>query len=86
MGSRVAWRYNSGMNTAASIPIEDLSTADKILLMERLWENLSRRPTDIISPNWHGDVLAERRAAVLDGRTAFVDWEEAKKRLRERLQ
>ena len=84
MGSRVAWRYNSGMNTAASIPIEDLSTADKILLMERLWENLSRRPADI-SPNWHGDVLAERRAAVLDGKTAFVDWEEAKSRLRERL-
>lgn len=74
------------MNTATTIPIESLSTADKIMLMERLWDDLSRRPSDVVSPDWHGDILDDRRAAVLEGRTGFVDWEEAKKRLRERLQ
>jgi hypothetical protein len=73
------------ISTAATIPIDNLSTADKIVLMERLWEHLSRRSADIVSPDWHGDVLADRRAAVLEGRTSFIDWEEAKKRLRERL-
>ncbi len=73
------------MNTASTLPIENLSIADKLLLMERLWTELSRRPADIPSPDWHGDVLAEREAAVREGRTAFVEWDEAKKRLRERF-
>ncbi len=73
------------MKTASTLPIENLSIADKLLLMERLWTELSRRPADIPSPDWHGDVLAEREAAVREGRTAFVEWDEAKKRLRERF-
>lgn len=74
------------MNTAVTITIDNLSVADKIALMERLWDDLSRRPSDVASPDWHGDILGERRVAVSEGRTAFVDWEDAKKRLRERLQ
>ena len=73
------------MNNAAAILIETLSVAEKLFLMERLWQDLSRRPNDIPSPDWHGDVLAERLAAVHEGRTSFVAWEEAKERLRERL-
>jgi putative addiction module component (TIGR02574 family) len=66
--------------------IEHMSTSEKLALMERLWDDLSRRPEDVPSPQWHGDVLAERIAAVRDGRTSFVDWDEAKRRLRERLE
>ncbi len=73
------------MNTAATIPIGTLSTEEKILLMERLWDDLSRRPSNVPVPDWHGDILAERLAAVREGRTSFVDWEAAKERLRERL-
>ncbi len=76
----------TAMNTALSIPIETLSVPEKLVLMERLWEDLSRRPADIPLPNWHGDVLAERLAAVREGRTSFVAWDDAKKRLRERLE
>ena len=74
------------MTTASSIPLDGLSVADKIVLMERLWDDLSRRPSDVPSPNWHADILDERRNAVREGRTAFVDWDDAKQRLRERLQ
>jgi putative addiction module component (TIGR02574 family) len=73
------------MNTATNIPIESLSIADKIILMERLWDDLSRRPSDIAPPDWHGDVLSARLQAVKEGKTQFVDWSDAKKRLRERL-
>jgi hypothetical protein len=52
--------------------------------MERLWVSLSQRPSDVPSPAWHGAVLAERIAAVREGRTSFVDWEDAKKRLQAR--
>ncbi len=53
--------------------------------MERLWDELSRRPTDVVSPNWHGDILDARRAAVREGRTAFVEWEDAIVRTRPSL-
>ena len=74
------------MSSASEIPIDSLSVAKKLVLMERLWADLSRRPADVPSPDWHGDVMAERLAAVRDGKTAFVDWDEAKKRLRDRLE
>jgi putative addiction module component (TIGR02574 family) len=66
------------------LSVESLSTPEKLALMERLWESLSQRPPDVPSPAWHGAVLAERIAAVREGRTSFVDWEDAKKRLRAR--
>jgi putative addiction module component (TIGR02574 family) len=72
-------------NSAADIPIESLSLAEKLLLMERLWEELSKHPSNLSSPEWHGDVLAARMAAVKEGKTEFVDWESAKERLRNRL-
>ena len=80
------WGTIGVMNTATTIAIENLTVADKIVLMERLWNDLSRRPTDIASPDWHGDILDDRRAAVHEGGAAFTEWDDAKKRLRERLQ
>ena len=71
---------------AAELSLDTLSTTQKIALMERLWADLSQRPKDLPVPNWHGDVLAERIAAVREGRTAFVDWTDAKQRLRDRLE
>jgi hypothetical protein len=73
------------MNTSTTISIESLSLAEKLLLMERLWEDLSKRTSNVPPPDWHGDVLAARRAAVEEGRTHFVDWDVAKERLRDRL-
>ena len=77
--------YDSGINNLTTIPIESLSLSKKLLLMERLWEDLSKHPTNVPPPEWHGDVLAARLAAVQVGRTAFVDWDAAKERLRDRL-
>ncbi len=73
------------MNNAASIPIETFTLAEKLLLIERLWEDLSKHPANVEPPEWHGDVLAARLAAVKEGRTEFVDWNAAKERLRNRL-
>lgn len=71
---------------STDLPLDNLSTTDKIVLMERLWADLSQRPQELPSPSWHGDVLAERIAAVREGRTTFIDWNEAKQRLRDRLE
>lgn len=66
------------------ISVDALNTDEKLALMERLWEALSQRPADVPMPEWHGAVLAERIAAVRDGRSKFIDWDQAKERLRAR--
>jgi putative addiction module component (TIGR02574 family) len=71
---------------SADLAIESMTLTEKLALMERLWSDLSRCPEDIPSSEWHGEVLAERIAAVREGRTEFVDWDAAKKRLRDRLE
>lgn len=71
---------------STDISLDKMTVAEKLALMERLWDDLSRQPENVPSPRWHGDVLAVRMAAVRDGRTDFVDWDDAKRRLRERLE
>jgi len=51
------------MDHVTSIPIESFTVAEKLLLMERLWEDLSKHPSNVAPPDWHGDVLASRLAA-----------------------
>ena len=70
----------------ADIPIDDLTLTQKLNLMERLWVDLSKRPSDVPSPDWHGDVLAKRLQAVEDGEVEFVDWADAKERLSKRFE
>jgi len=69
---------------STDVSVDSLSTPEKLALMERLWESLAQRPADVPSPAWHGAVLADRIAAVREGRTTFIDWEDAKKRLQAR--
>ncbi len=61
-----------------------MSIPDKLRLMEDLWTDLSGK--DVTSPAWHGDILAERDQLIQSGEERFVDWETAKRKLREELQ
>ena len=70
----------------ADIPIDGLTVTQKLDLMERLWVDLSQKPSDVPSPDWHGDVLAKRLQAVENGDIEFVDWAGAKKRLQQRFE
>jgi putative addiction module component (TIGR02574 family) len=67
---------------AIKIPLGEMTVAEKLQLMEELWEDLSREPDTIPSPDWHGDVLREREAEVRAGRGKFIDWEQAKAEIR----
>jgi putative addiction module component (TIGR02574 family) len=66
---------------ALEIPLEAMSVAEKVQLMERVWQSLSSRPEDVSSPEWHRDVLEERRRRLADGRATVSPWEDAKVRL-----
>jgi len=69
----------------SEIALEKMTVVEKLRLMERLWDDLARRPQDVPSPDWHGDVLAERIKAVREGQTSFEDWDLVKRRLQDRF-
>ena len=67
------------------LPLDQMSRAEKIMAMEALWEDLSRDEAAFESPAWHGQVLAETVKRVETGTEQFVDWEAAKRQLRNRF-
>jgi len=62
-----------------------MTTEEKLRAMEALWADLTRHAEAFESPVWHADVLRERERRVVEGNEPFVDWDEAKRELRERL-
>lgn len=68
----------------ATVDLQQMSVSEKLRLMEALWSDLSKE--DVASPSWHGEVLAERDRLIDSGEEKFLDWETAKKQLREELQ
>ena len=70
------------MNTV--LDIGKLTRTEKLRAMEELWDDLSRPADEYQSPQWHGDILRERKEALVAGKDEFIPWEDAKRILRER--
>jgi hypothetical protein len=68
------------------LPLNEMTTAEKLSVMEVLWEDLCRRPEELPSPAWHAEVLAAREQQIRDGKTEFCDFEEVRDRLRKAVQ
>jgi hypothetical protein len=71
---------------SVAIKLEQMTVADKISTMEYLWDDLSRHASESLSPAWHVDLLMQREEGVSVGEAQFLDWEQAKKKIRESLQ
>ena len=67
-----------------SVPLDKMTTADKLRAMEEIWADLQRHPEDVPAPAWHGDVLRAREAREKEGISQFREWTDAKARIRER--
>lgn len=66
---------------STSIPLQDMTIEEKLQAMESLWDDLCARAAQMPPPAWHGEVLAEREAALERGEEQFEDWETAKRKL-----
>jgi putative addiction module component (TIGR02574 family) len=66
---------------STDLPLESLSVAEKVRLLESVWESLCRHSGDVQSPEWHREVLEERKRRLEDGRATVSAWSEAKARL-----
>ena len=72
--------------TVQTIPsIEEMTPRQRTELMEALWKVMSQRPEEIESPDWHREVLVERRKAVENGEVEYIDWEVAKQQILNRI-
>ena len=61
--------------------IERMTVDERLRTMELLWTSLTRTPEDVASPDWHGEVLADRLAKIERGEGEFLTLAEAKARL-----
>jgi putative addiction module component (TIGR02574 family) len=62
--------------------VSRLSKAERLQAMEWLWASLSEEQRDLESPEWHGQVLAARKAKADAGEAQFLSVEQLKERLR----
>lgn len=62
--------------------VSRLSKAEQLQAMEWIWASLSKKPKDIESPEWHGEVLAARKAKADSGEAQFLSVTQLKERLR----
>ena len=70
---------------ATELPLKQMSVRDKLAAMEALWEDLSRTPEAIPSPEWHKEVLESRQRRVAEGKAGYLDWKKAKSKIRRKV-
>ena len=64
------------------LPVHQMTTEDKLQVMEELWASLASESETLESPAWHREALLETERRLADGREHFLDWESAKDSLR----
>ena len=64
------------------LPLDKMTSLDKIAVMEKLWDDLCRNPESISSPEWHQEVLHDREREINEGKAKFTAFDRAKERIR----
>lgn len=63
--------------------IHKMAFHEKLLVMEAIWDDISGEEEKLEVPQWHKDILDERERLVAEGKAKFIDWEEAKRQIKE---
>ena len=62
----------------------DLSPAEKLQLVEDLWDDLAATPERVPVQDWQKEELDRRKAKLLQNPASGLAWEEVKRRVRSR--
>jgi len=65
---------------AVDLELDSMSTVEKLRLMESIWDSLRVAP-DLVTPDWHREVLAERTQQIESGEVEFSNWDDVRDRL-----
>jgi putative addiction module component (TIGR02574 family) len=58
--------------------VKNLTFTEKLQIMEAIWEDLRAQAERVPVPQWHQDLLDQRRKAVEEGREELLDWDSIK--------
>lgn len=72
------------MNTDVILPLEKMTVAEKLEVVDRIMDDLSRNSSSIPVIEWHGEVLKHRAENLANGTDRFITIEKAEKRIREK--
>ncbi len=59
-----------------------MSVTERLQAIDQLWDSLTRSGNEIVSPDWHQDVLADRKARAQRGEAKFLTLDQLRNRLR----
>ena len=66
----------------AVLKLEEMTTSQKLMAMEELWEDMSKNLDDeIFTPKWHKTVLQERENQLENGEATFENFDTVKEEL-----
>ena len=61
-----------------TIEIKKMSVIERLQAMETLWDSLVDEESEIESPQWHREILEERKRKIENGKAEFMSLEELK--------
>lgn len=63
------------------LPLSEMTTAEKMALIETIWEDIEKNSEEPESPDWHAGVLADVERRIASGEDRVRDWDEVKREL-----
>ena len=60
------------------IDIKNMSTPERLQVMESIWDSLLHDEIDIRTPDWHKDILEKRKKIIDEGKAEFISIEKLK--------
>lgn len=60
--------------------IKKMSISERLRTMEAIWDSLLYEEAKLPSPEWHGNVLTERKKKMDEGSATFLTIDEVKRR------
>ena len=68
-----------------NLPLSEMTVAEKLDLIEAIWDDVTKDEQSLEPPSWHADVLRDRQKALEAGKAKVCDWDEAKQRIRKNV-
>ncbi|MCG8587157.1 MAG: addiction module protein [Pirellulales bacterium] len=65
------------------LPLDKMTVREKLDLMEQIWADLSKDPSQIPVYDWQKEELDRRRARAEADPSTLRSWDEVKRRIRE---
>lgn len=69
---------------STELSVFDLSPAEKLQLVEDLWDDLAATPEAVPIHDWQKEEVARRKTNLMNNPGSGLDWEDVKRQIRQR--